>query len=300
MYALVTTILSIFPEKIYDLAIGFLSQLKYGNYLERIKKELCNSDKEEYKKLGNSIVVKNFFYPYSDNIGSKYEDYPVEIVKTEGYNAVKYGGVDIYLPKKWTKTKCKSYFKSLLIEQDERSSHLYLTERIKDIDNYGTIIDLGAAEGIFTADVINKSEKCYLFECDDNYIDCLEKTFSPFGKKVSIVKKYVSDRDNDNEITLDSFFGENIPEDIGLIKMDIEGAEQAALRGMQKVLEKNPNAILLICVYHSQDAEKEIRNILDGYDFRIREGYRLVLSMGEQRFPYFRHGVMEATKNRIQ
>ena len=58
--------------------------------------------------------------------------------------------------------------------------------------------------------------------------------------------------------------------------MDIEGAEQSALRGMKKVLERNPNAILLVCVYHSQDAEEEIKSILDGYEFNVRKGYRLV------------------------
>ncbi|ADL33147.1 hypothetical protein bpr_I0399 [Butyrivibrio proteoclasticus B316] len=295
MYEFIVSIFSIFPESVFDFFIGFCSQIKYRGFLKRIKSELCTSDVPEYRELGESISVKHYFFPYNDEIGKKIRrGAEIEVDSNNGHKVVKYKNFCLYFPGEWTKTKCKSYMRSLLVEQDKNSSHAYFTDELEKIDNYGTVIDLGAAEGIFTADVIDKAEKVYLFEYNDSYIECLNRTFEKYKDKVEIVKKYVSDKNQGEEISLDGFFGDEIPDNIGLIKMDIEGAEQSALRGMKKVLERNPNAILLVCVYHSQDAEEEIKSILDGYEFNVRKGYRLVPSMGEQKYPYFRHGVLEA------
>ena len=95
---------------------------------------------------------------------------------------------------------------------------------------------------------------------------------------------------------MDEFFGDNIPTDIKLIKMDIEGYEPNALNGMKKTLEKNPDAVLLICVYHKQYAEDEIRNVLSQcgkYSIKVRDGYMFFSEDPELAFPYIRHGIIE-------
>ena len=50
-------------------------------------------------------------------------------------------------------SQCRTYYETLLMEQDEQSPHCYLTGRIKEDligDKGGTILDLGGAEGRYT------------------------------------------------------------------------------------------------------------------------------------------------------
>ena len=69
-----------------------------------------------------------------------------------------------------------------------------------------SLLDVGSAEGIFTLDVIDLIEHAYLFECDDEWVEALEATFLPWKDKITIVRKYVSDMDDENNTTLDSYF----------------------------------------------------------------------------------------------
>lgn len=81
-------------------------------------------------------------------------------------------------------------YRGLLIEQDKRSAHRY-------VDSYEelkgkTLLDIGAAEAIFTLDTIEYMDHAYLFECDESWIEALEVTFAPYKEKITIVRKYVS------------------------------------------------------------------------------------------------------------
>lgn len=95
-------------------------------------------------------------------------------------------------------------YRGLLIEQDKRSAHRY-------VDSYEelkgkTLLDIGAAEAIFTLDTIEYIDHAYLFECDESWIEALEATFAPYKEKITIVRKYVSDVNDEDNITLDTFF----------------------------------------------------------------------------------------------
>lgn len=70
-------------------------------------------------------------------------------------------------------------------------------------------------------------------------------------------------------ITID----DDIPEAVTLIKMDIEGAEQDALKGCKRhIKEERPK--LLICVYHNDrdifDIPKLIQSMRNDYRFYLR------------------------------
>ena len=91
-------------------------------------------------------------------------------------------------------------YRGLLIEQDKRSAHRY-------VDSYEelkgeTLLDIGAAEAVFTLDTIDYIDRAYLFECDEAWIEALEATFAPWNDKIMIVRKYVSDVDDDNNLSL--------------------------------------------------------------------------------------------------
>ena len=80
----------------------------------------------------------------------------------------------------------EAVYRGLLIEQDKRSAHRY-------VDSYEelkgkTLLDIGAAEAIFTLDTIECIDHAYLFECDESWIEALEATFAPYKEKITIVR----------------------------------------------------------------------------------------------------------------
>src|SRR5690606_30541039 len=94
------------------------------------------------------------------------------------------------------------------------------------------LADIGSAEGIFTLMNIELLEKAYLFEQDEQWIEALEATFAPWKEKVIIIPKYVSDRKSEKEIRLDQYF-QNTTLQPNFFKIDVEGAEEKVLNGMQ-------------------------------------------------------------------
>jgi hypothetical protein len=169
----------------------------------------------------------------------------------------------------------ESAYKSLLIEQDIFSPHRY----VKDINRLKgkTLLDVGAAEAIFSLDVIELVSHVYLFECDDVWIEALNATFAPWKNKVTIVRKYVSDSNDENTITLDRFFEDKDKRNL-FIKMDIEGYEQAALRGAVNLLREAHDIDFSICTYHKKKDAVEITGILNsfGFEWEQTEGYLYV------------------------
>ena len=77
-------------------------------------------------------------------------------------------------------------------------------------------------------------------------------------------------------VTLDEFVGDH-PFPV-LIKMDVEGAEVAVLRGSQKLLS-GPNAPRFLVSTHSDELDRESKEILrqNGYTFRNLEGFEQMI-----------------------
>ena len=190
--------------------------------------------------------------------------------------------------------RVKEYYKSLLLEQHIDSPHRYITENFK-LDGVKCLVDAGGAEGIFSLENLDRAEKIYIFECDEEWIEALEATFKEYKEKIKIIKKFVSDKNNENEITLDEF-QKNIKEKIDFIKMDIEGAEVLALKGFKNILEKNNNLRIIACVYHKSNDEKDIREILKGFKVEVTDRYMLFLWDKDLSTPYFRRGILRAIK----
>ena len=90
------------------------------------------------------------------------------------------------------------------MEQDLRSPHHYL-DSIEEVKGK-TFVDVGSAEGFTSLEVIEKASHIYLFEQDTLWIEALNATFEPWKDKVSIIPKYVSNNNSEQEITLDTFF----------------------------------------------------------------------------------------------
>ena len=199
--------------------------------------------------------------------------------------------------------------KKLFLKEDRESAEQYLCATVRELEGpnphrylepekdgidipQGSILcDIGAAEGFFGIRHIDKCKKVYFFECEDYWLRMLQKTCEPFGDKVEIIKGFVGDGQND--IHLDDFF--KTREKPTVIKMDVEGAEGAVLRGMPGLLNDKDPLTLLICTYHRQEDWDRYAKILEGnFNLFPSTGWRWF--MVDPYPPYLRRGVMRAVK----
>ena len=309
---LARTVFDVLPCGLTEGLCSVYVSLRFGRAKKALLKEIQASDDSELAEMlplikdgPPSIFYGGWKKSYSSSALRR------EVTRSEdGFPRIAYtcvGGSkkELYFPKSFSLNYAAAYIKGLLQEQDAQSPHCYLTEGL--LSRYGyrfrTVLDLGAAEGNFSLSVVDNASKIYMFERDGQMIEALEKTFAPYWQKVRIVRKFVSDYTDEVFTSLDDYFSGDMPTDVDLIKMDIEGAEQASVRGMKKLLECNPCATVLVCAYHSKEAEREIRALLPEYEITARRGY-MVLWWGTSIFSsekargleYFRHGVLEVKR----
>lgn len=201
-------------------------------------------------------------------------------------------GYKLYMKKGWGEDRIREYMSNLLPEQDSKSPHLYFAEgEMKE--HYKCVVDAGVAEGIFALTILDRVEKLYLIEYDEEWLEALELTFGPYKHKVYIISKYLGKDNNDSCCSLDELLKDTVQ--IDLVKMDIEGAELSALVGGTHVL-KNIEC-LLVCVYHYQDEEQEVIDFFDmaesgKFIITPRRGYIFFLHDKNQKYPYLRRGVL--------
>ena len=122
---------------------------------------------------------------------------------------------------------------------------------------------------------IEKVKKVYLIECELDWIEALKATFEPYKEKVVFCDKYLSDKDSDTCITLNTL----VQEPVDFLKMDIEGEEVNALRGADKVFVNSANIKCSICAYHRHGDEEKIKDILSRYGLETctSKGYMLFI-----------------------
>ncbi len=253
---------------------------------ERIRKKYKNvlgkDEPIEDKELADVLAymkghpARMYCYPFYDEYIHK--DTPVFYDEDKGLYYVMHHSKRLYFSKKFdTEQKARSYYNAIAMEQDERSPHCYWNdERLRDSVN-GIVVDVGAAEGIFALDAIDKAEHVYLFEVEEDWVEALQSTFEPYVDKVTIICKFVSDFDDEEHCRLDTIF-RNCRVDC--IKMDIEGAEMQALRGAQGLLQ-GQNITLAVCVYHYKNDNRIIGEWLQKQGFSVRNSNGYVLCQGE-------------------
>lgn len=202
----------------------------------------------------------------------------------------------LYFKRKFNKRTVQLTFNELLIEQDLSSPHCYYDENF-NIYNCDILADVGCAEGYFSLMNIESLNKVYLFEQDDEWVEALEATFAPWGDKVEIVPKYVSNTNNDNEVRLCDFIDDNVQMP-NFYKIDVEGAEMSVLNGMESIL----NAMALkiaICTYHNQNDFEELSQYLlsKGFTYKANEGVMIFQNdIDTMQAPYFRKCLIKAQK----
>ena len=183
-------------------------------------------------------------------------------------------------------------YSQLILEQNAHSPHAYFSKDFY-VQEGDCFVDAGAAEGLISLDVMNRASKIFLIECNQKWCERLKETFKEYREKVEIIEKYVSDIDDEKNITLDNML-KDITQPI-FLKIDVEGMEHKVLEGAKEVLSR-PSTRVAVCTYHKPNDADVLKKYVEEYGFctEFSEGYMAMVN--EVTPPYFRKGVLRAWK----
>lgn len=266
--------------------------------LEKLEKIYADSAYD--KRYQNEIewIVRNKrieVFPYE--WVKEYDDFGTEVFtdKELKMKYVLHNGKRLYFPKGYSAKFIQRYYRSLVVEQDKRSAHHYFSDDEQCIEG-SVFVDVGAAEGIISLNVVDKAEKIVMFECNDAWLEALNATFAPWKEKIQIIRKFAGNCDNENMISLDKYFEDESHLQNIVLKLDVEGAEQAVLSGAKTLLEKNVIAAY-ICTYHNDNDYDLLVKLIEKFPFEIKKsgGY---MYYGEQAETGFRKGLIRVYRKK--
>jgi hypothetical protein len=265
------------------------------NYYDGLSDDLINED----EKLALNYLRENKLCVFPYSFQHKYKRNDIKVYKDDKLKLkyILFDGKRLYFRRKSSTRGIKRNYNYLLIEQDVNSPHRYLTDSF-NIGDKDILVDVGTAEGNLALSVIEKVKKVYLFETDENWIEALKATFSPWKDKVEIINKFVSDRNDKKTISLDQFFKNREP--LSFLKIDAEGSDAEVLHGCDRILSSDIPLKVAVCCYHKPNDEHVFNELLvrKGFSNSFSKGY-MILNDPKTFFPpYLRKGVLRAEKLR--
>ncbi len=236
----------------------------------------------------------SFIFPYSFHEQYQLEKIMVHKDESCGLLYVMYCGHRLYFSRKYnTEALVQAVHAGNLVEQDPVSPHRYLSSDF-DVESGDVVVDIGAADGNFSLQVVERAKAIYIFETDPDWVEALQFTFAPWKQKVHVIPKYVSTLNNQKSTTLSAALTH---EAVQFIKMDVEGAEPDILGNARNIIQQNSRLKLAICTYHRTHHAYELEKFLTDmhFDCHFSEGYMLFL-YSRLVPPYFRRGILRAQK----
>lgn len=159
--------------------------------------------------------------------------------------------------------------------------------KYRDIKGGDIVIDAGSIPGEFTiyaSKKAGKTGKVLSFEPDENHFKMLKDNIK-LNKLVNVIPLKMGIWSEDavlnlpegkmNVVSLDNQLKRMNIEKVDFIKMDIEGAEIDAVKGMEETL-KNNNVHLAIASYHIINGQKtniKLEKMLKGVGYKVKTDY---------------------------
>lgn len=246
-----------------------------------------------YERENRVFAEDSFYESGQEKIPSQYTKENV-FCDENGYYCV-VDGIKLYLG--YNKAQAEGFLRGFWLHYESDNPHKYLSPEDDGIDipEGAVIADIGAAEGYFGIKHLNRSEKVYFFETELEWIIELKKSVGNH-RKAEIVQAFVGD--GENELKLDDYFENDIKPTV--VKIDVEGADIAVLRGMKKMLNSDEPLLLLIATYHRQEDWDRIQQLLnpdpENPRFKITHSNGYYWHLPDPVPPYFRRGIMRAEK----
>lgn len=264
-------------------------------------KDIADQYGNEIRYLKSSQTMEPFPYPQIKRIDqpiSGYDDkqkLPFVIHKNK----------HLYFPCSWSPALASKVYCNYIERENllgggytEKAPHQYVTDSFQ-VEQNDVVVDAGCAEALFALDSIEKAKHIYLLETATIWFKPLQATFAPYKNKVTIIPKLLSSEISENTITLNNLFDKYSQESF-FIKMDIEGAEESVIQGSKKFLTSQNKIKLACCTYHKAHHAESISSLLKemGYRIEFSDGYILFPLDKNQQPPYFRKGLIRATRVR--
>lgn len=296
---MITRTKNIIHYKIKSTIKGFVFKKKQSKLRKRILKYYLKfpTDDADTNNALNYLSTHKLSNFYSD-FQEKYDYRAIEVFIDE-INTLPYVMVNenrLYFKRSYNKRTVQLTYNELMIEQDMDSPHCYSDYEF-NTSNSDILADVGCAEGYFSLLNIEKLQKVYLFEQDVEWAEALEATFSPWKDKVEVIRKFVSNTNNENEVRLyDYFLTKTLKPNF--YKIDVEGAEMSVLNGMKDILCTSPLKIA-ICTYHNQNDFEDLSQLLMTKDFRYRANKGVMIFQNDIDIiqpPFFRKCLIKAER----
>jgi hypothetical protein len=209
----------------------------------------------------------------------------------------------LYFPKIWSIEQSKQMYKNYIEVENllggnftEKSPHQYQTKDFC-VQQDDVVFDVGAAEGLFALDVVDKAKHIYIIEPSEIWQEPLKATFEVYSEKVTIIQKFISNTVSNTHIRLKDLLEKYLSENI-FLKLDIEGFEYPVLKDSQELLLLSNNLKIACCTYHRYDDSHKIELLFKqlDYNYHFSEGYMIFIYDTNQQEPFFRHGLIRAQK----
>lgn len=271
-----------FWEKLVTQSLpGYLNEI-IQQYMNQTVNPIIFEQRYKYEKSPEIARIREnvrrnkrlSMYNYDFAVQSPGQEVKALLDESLGMHYIPRGTDRMYFPRYWPKERVEKYYYDVcIVEQKAGSPHSYTREGFQ-VQKGDCIVDAGAAEGDFTLNVIHQVKKAYLIECDERWLEALSYTFRPYKDKVEIIERFLCDYDDEKHITLDKL---RETKEFHYVKMDIEGAETAALKGAEKVLQRG-NVRWAICTYHRLEDYHIIHNCLRaaGCQIELQPGWLYV------------------------
>lgn len=270
---------------------------KRKTIIEYYKDKKCDEDLKQALDYLTTHQFVAFPYPFIEDFN--YKNVKVKKDFSCGLHYVIHNGKKLYFKRSLTVKSIQKVYTELLIEQHLESPHRYLTDEFTP-ENKDIFVDVGSAEGILSLDLVDKVSKIYCFEYDDQWIEAMEHTFAPWKDKVVIIRKYVSEKDDSFNISLDTFFkyDKYLPT---FIKMDVEGAELLCLKGAENIIRKSDNLKILVTTYHRANDHFVLKEYLEQRSFQCEFSQGFMIFSSDRNFcpPYLRRDLIRAYKSKV-
>lgn len=147
-------------------------------------------------------------------------------------------------------------------------------------------------------------------ESESKWLDALKKTMTPYADQVTFYEKFLDNENDESRITLDEIYRSGIIKktDSVLIKMDIEGAEEHAIIGGERLFNEVNRICLLACSYHHHNGVRDISNLMKKYGMStsVSHGYMyfppsyeesmVVFHKDEDIYPELRRGIVKGVR----
>ena len=281
------------PKPVRTIILKKSLRRKIIDSISSLPHEQVNEDQLKILEYLRANEVKIFPYQFHD----KYAADNIEVFYDEekGLRYVIQKGYRLYFKKRWGVKRIQRAYSDLAREQDPESPHRYLTNSFS-LGNNDILADIGAAEGNFSLDVIDKVKKVYLFEYDREWHEALKATFAPWADKVEIINKYVSDFNDDSHVIFDDFYDQH--NDITFLKIDVDGAESTVLKSCKRILESSAPFKIALCTYHKQEDEELFSALLREHRFIVEpsKGYMINYYDKKLKSPWLRRGLIRGVR----